>query len=89
MFKGKVKHYANSKVKTCFKEGASKRHEFKTYGVAETHQKLMKYFLEDSCDHKVLRKADTAECLIPVFRQGKSGGGMRLLTDLQKSNEGL
>ena len=37
----------------------------------------------------MLRKTDTAEWLSPAFCQGKSGGGMRLLTDLRKLNESL
>ena len=76
LFKRKVGHYGSGKVKLRFKEKASKRHQRKPYGVAESHKKLMKYFLEDLCEQKVLRKADAAECLSPVFCKDKTGGGM-------------
>ena len=39
LLKGKVGHRTNSKVKLRFKQGASKRHQCKHYGVAETHKK--------------------------------------------------
>ena len=50
LFKGKVGHHTNSKVKLSFKQGESKRHQREPYGVAETHEKLMKEFLEDPCE---------------------------------------
>ena len=74
IFKGKVGHYTNSKVKLCFKEGASKRCQHKPYGVAETHKKLMQDLLEEFFNKKLLLKVDSTEWLIPLFCQGKSGG---------------
>ena len=62
LLKGEVRHYTSSKVKLNFKEGARKRHQCKPCGAAETHEKLMKGFLEDSYEQKVLRKANAVEC---------------------------
>ena len=89
LIKGKVGHYNKTKVKLWFKQGASKSNNYKLCAVADTHEKLMKDFLEDSCEQKVLRKVDLEELMIPVFCQGKSGGGIRLSTDLRKLNERL
>ena len=61
MIKVKVGHHVNSKVNLRFKERSSKRHQFKLHCVAETYKKIMKDFLEDSCEQKASRKADAAE----------------------------
>ena len=38
-------------------------------------------------EKKALRKVDSVDWLSPSFCQDKSGGGTKLLTDLQKLNE--
>ena len=84
LFKVKFGYCNESKVKLRFKYGASKRNQCKTYGEAENHKKW-----RNICEHKSWRKADSVEWLSPVFCQGKSRGGIRLLTYFQKLNESL
>ena len=67
LFTGKVGHCTNSKVELRFKEGVRKLHQSELHGVAETHKKLMRDFMQCMCEQKVLLKEDLAEHLSLFF----------------------